>query len=78
MPLSKCVPNALNIGFSYVMKSSKLLACHPIAKGSVVDILEISGFDYVSKRIFGEFSTSPRSFAIEEEDSPMSRHVLYR
>lgn len=67
MPPSKCVPNALKFCFPYVMKSSKLLARHPIAKGRAADILEIPGFDYVLRCIFGEFSTSPQPLRIEEK-----------
>lgn len=68
MPLSKCVSNALNlnIGFSYVMYSSKLAACHPTAKGRLVDNVEIPGFDHVPRRIFGEFSTPPQALRWKE------------
>lgn len=51
------------------MNLSKLLACHRIAKGRVADKPEIFGLDYSPRRIFGEFSISGPSFAIEGEDT---------
>lgn len=59
MPLSKCVSNAHNIGFSYVMNSSKLLACHLTANGYVADKLERPSLDHVRRRIFGESAILP-------------------